>query len=224
MNKKIIKILEEELNMNFFDIIRNVSECEVRVNEELIKNYLYKKLIEDTLVNNKRIDDIETDNNYINYLLNVKYRFEPYTLIYFKRMITILKSKSLNLLEIIYKLTNDNKSDIKDILSDIDLTLDIKGKISYIEAKRLLKPTIYNINKLFQITNEANNIETYLKFKLNKEQIYMQGLNENDYYPSNSLQYKSFDFIDNIDKEGYISLTDKQKKDLNFYDAVNKVR
>ena len=94
-------------------------------------------------------EQFEENNQYFSnmFALN-KYKFDPYTLEYFNKYISIVRKKILILLDIIEKIGNKNTSSIKDIILDLDIELDAKGNILKEDIDRLIKPTVVNIHIL----------------------------------------------------------------------------
>ena len=118
----------------------------------------------------------------------VRYNFEPYTLKYFNKYINIVKSKLLTLLDIIEKIGDKNISSIQDVMNMLDIVLDENGNITKDDIVRLLTPTIYNYEKLNEMVKRANDLSTYLTFKMSKHSLLKEGLSESEIYPSEHLQ------------------------------------
>ena len=53
---------------------------------------------------------------------------------------------------------------------------------------RLIEPALYNINDLNNKVTEANDLSTYLNFKLSKHSLLRDGITEGKIYPTSSIQ------------------------------------
>ena len=138
-----------------------------------------------------------------------RYEFEPYTLKYFNRYIKIVKNKLLTLLDIIEKIKNKDTSSIQDLMIELDIVLDESGNISKEDIIRLLEPIIYNFSDLNKKVEEANELSTYLTFKMSKHSLMRNGWSENEIYPTKSLQnHGLFDF----NEKGNVPLSSRQEQ------------
>lgn len=225
--KYLRTILESLLDNSIEDIRKNVNNCDIKVTEEQIKEYLNNKLEEENPELKKRREtsknrnwinlskctqkDIEeSSQNFIDELDMVRYTYEPYTLHYYSHYIMILKSKINKLLYVIDGISSNNASQIEEELNNLDINI-IDNKILKSDIIRLIIPTIYNIETLKSKTNEANNLDTYLTNKLSKHYLLRRGIFEYEIYPSKSIIMNHLDY-DGI--PGYVKLTEKQKKKL----------
>ena len=163
------------------------------------------------LKNRKRNGLMENANDFAErfslYLDFDKYKFEPYTLEYFKNYISVLRNKCDTLLRIIEGLID--KTIPKYILEEFDIELNDDGLILSSDMARLIKPFIYNFTRLNDYVDKANNLNTYLDYKVSLDYVYRSGLSENDIYPKDELQNSHYEFEG---EEGFIPYTDKQKK------------
>ncbi len=119
-----------------------------------------------------------------------RYQFEPYTLKYFNKYIGIVRSKLLTLLDIIEKIGNKNVTSVQDFMTELDIVLDENGNIPKEDIIRLLTPTIYNFLNLNKKVEEANELSTYLTFKMSEHSLMRDGWSESEVYPQKSLQNK----------------------------------
>ena len=217
--KYLVDVLTSELNIDFNDIFNKLNSFDVYIKERDIKRFLDNKFYEenpDIKVKTDKLNlDITSDiydnvsnygDRFVLFLKFDKYRFEPYTLDYFKNYICILKEKCM----IIYKIIEGliDKTIPKYILENLDINLDENGNILMTDILRLTKPFIYNFQKLSDFTTRANKLETYLDFKLSLDRLCKEDINENELYPSNNLQNE--DYLLN-GEDGYIPYTEKQK-------------
>lgn len=226
----MIKILEDMLGKSFEEIKNYIETAKIEVTYEQITEFLDRKLLEEDPELKKRMEDrkkaangyhgivdlvnvteeeIDEAANYFgDQLAADRYTYYPYTTTYFERYTDIVRSKARKLLNIIEKLANKDTESIEKILKDLDVNVDKDGKISKVDLCRLVIPTIANTKMLEQKLKEANNLETYLTFKLSIDLIYRRGNSEDEYYPSRSLQY----FGDLMYyHEDYVELSQNQK-------------
>ena len=225
--KYLRTILESLLDNSIEDIRKNVNNCDIKVTEEQIKEYLNNKLEEENPELKKRREnsknrnwinlskctqkDIEeSSQNFIDELDMARYTYEPYTLHYYSHYIMILKSKINKLLYVIDGISSNNASQIEEELNNLDINI-IDNKILKSDIMRLIIPTIYNIETLKSKTNEANNLDTYLTNKLSKHYLLRKGISEYEIYPSKSIIMNNLEYGD---IPGCVKLTEKQKKKL----------
>lgn len=227
-SKYIILILEDILGSKIANIKEEINSKQVIVTKEEITEYLekvfekenpeLKRRIENskTIINKNIIEwtkeDLEADaQRFSDFLSAGRYRYEPDTLEYFKKYTAILKNKILLLLNIIEKIGNKDYISIKDIISELDIQLDEYENITKEDIIRLLTPLIYNINKLNDKISKANNLETYLTFKLSKHFLLRNDLTLEEIYPTESLQIKDL-YYDHL--KGNVPLSKKQSAEL----------
>ena len=137
--------------------------------------------------------------------------FEPYTLEYFNRYSNIVRNKALLLLNVIEKIGNRDTISIQDLITELDIQLDGSGNISKEDIIRLITPTVYNIGELNEKISKANDLSTYLTFKMSKHSLYKDGWSEGEIYPSSSLQVKNL-YYDHV--RGNVSLSSAQRTEL----------
>ena len=97
------------------------------------------------------------------------------------------------------------------MLTELDIVLDENGNVLKSDIVRLITPTIYNINDLNEKLAKANDLSTYLTFKMSKHSLYRDGFSEGEVYPSQSIQINSlqYDYI-----QGNVRLSENQRKTL----------
>lgn len=227
-SKIIITILENILDKKIEDIKSDINSMSIIVTDEQIKEFLNKRFKEENSEIKERIEnpiprpnksilemeesDIESlAQDFFDYLIAGRYHFEPYALKYFNKYVTILKNKLFILLNIIEKIGNKESLVIKDILDDIDIQIDSNGSISREDIIRLIVPTVYNINELIEKVEQANDLSTYLTFKMSKHRLLKNDLSEDEIYPSESIQIKSL-YYNHI--KGNVPLSNNQKDKL----------
>lgn len=236
---------EIKLGMSFVELERFIEECEISVTEDEIKKFLDKKRNENytgskvSSENNRSSILIQEDTTPEKLEKNMKdalnYQccsFDPYTLEYFKKYVAILKVKCSNLLEILEYLDKRKSMEIsKDewkALVDLDIHVNEEGNVYYEDINRLCEAIIYNINDLYKKVQEGNNLNTYLDFKISKEQLGRDGIFGEDLYPSEEIQVKDVEMGNSPE---FIALTEKQKVELRkenlrnfskFLDIINK--
>ena len=208
----IIKKIKTDLDLSYYEINRFIEKAEVNLKSNEIKKYLEEKYLEEKKLKKNYYKDIIYSNYYVRRLeLELeygKYKFKPYTLEYFKKYINILKKKCINLIKIIDGLTNGTIS--PELLKELDISLDENGNILMSDVLRITNPFIYNFNELKEMVNKANNLETYLDFKISLDDVYRNGFSEVELYPSEKLQDENAEMFSK-GKDGYIPLTEKQK-------------
>lgn len=235
-SKFTITVLENIFDTKFDDIISEVNSAQIIVTEEQITEFLEKKFEEENSELKKRIEsskpkrsgniakwtdeDIKASSQeFIDGISALRYYFEPYTLEYFKRYSNIVRNKALLLLNVIEKIGNRNTLSIQDLITELDIQLDEHGNISKENIIRLITPTVYNIEKLNEKVSKANDLSTYLTFKMSKHSLYRDGWSEEEIYPSSFLQIKSlcYDHVKgNVPLSGAQSVELEQKQRRNM--------
>ena len=227
-SKYIITVLENILGSKFGDIKNAVSSAQVVVTKEQVKEFLRKRFEEDDSELKKRIENFkpkrsmdlaewtdedikESSKEFFDDIRAVRYCFEPYALEYFNRYTTILRNKTLLLLNVIEKIGNRDTISIYDLITELDIQLDENDNISKEDIIRLITPTVYNIGELNEKVSKANDLSTYLNFKVSKNSLYRDDLFENQIYPSLSLQIKDLAY-DHV--KGYVPLSSTQRIEL----------
>ncbi len=211
--KVLTIILEGAYAKSIEEIKNDVENANVTISEEEIKGFLDLELDK-----NKLRNDIEDKNRrhpkqttrFIDDLLYSKYSYEPYTLVYFKKYTSILKEKINTLLYIIENLSNKKIDLIGEQLQDLDIILE-NNKISKTDIIRLLKPTFFNIETLENNVEKANNVETYLKFRISLDSVYRDGFTEPELYPRKEIQIKNLYYNHT---PGNVDLSERQEKEL----------
>lgn len=235
-SKIIITILEDILGKKMNTIKKDVNNIQIVVTKEQIEEFLNNKFIEENNELKTRIEnptprqfknildwtkkDIEdSSQEFFDNLNALRYRFEPYTLKYFKKYVTIVRKKATLLLDIIEKIGYKDYMSIQETLANLDIQLDDNGNILREDIIRLITPTIYNINELNKKIEEANDLSTYLTFKMSKHSLYRDGFSEEEIYPEQSIQTKNlhYDYI-----QGNIPLSNNQRKKLEERQRKNR--
>ncbi len=228
--KYIVTILENILGNRLDDIKNEIHNTQIVVSKEQITEYLEKTFEEEDPELKRRMEspkpkrsgnigngrmtdeDIKTlSQEFVDSLSAGRYYFEPYTLEYFKRYSNIVRNKALLLLNIIEKIGNRDSLSIQDLMKELDIQLDENGNILKEDIIRLITPTVYNINELNEKVTKANDLSTYLTFKMSKHSLYRNDLSEGEIYPTESLQIKNL-YYDHI--KGNVPLSNNQKVEL----------
>lgn len=228
-DSRIIRdILESVLNKSMDEIKEEIDNCAVTLSEKEIKEFLDKTLLEENPELSKRVNSprkkissnvlewTEEDKKNIvqefsDNLSLSRYSFDPYTLKYFEKYISILRNKILLLLTIESFLSRKDSYPIEDYLDEFDISIDENINILKSDIIRLITPTVYNIEKIRQMTTKANNLETYLEFGISKDSLYKHGSSERDLFPSKKLQIKD---SRNDYMKGNIELTERQREKI----------
>lgn len=199
----IDRIVIDRLGIPLDFIKEYLSTARVSLKEEDIKSFLAQKEKE-----NSEINDIthETKSEAFMYefmqMLDTTYKFNPVTLEYFKTYLDRLKENVINLVNLIDNIGNYS---YKDLFNSLDISV-VNGKIHYKDALRIVKPLIYNVLKIKEIGERANNKETYLSFNINEDLLGRDGITLYDLYPKVAYQVPS----EMLSQDGYIKLTDYQ--------------
>ena len=220
---------ELKLHMSFRDIEQYVNTCEISITESEIKEFLDKK--NSTLKIELEKSDKSLSNNLIKWteedvyretkafgtaILKGLYRFEPYSLQYFKIYTSILKEKCKTLFEILEDLAKIKNGTISqeewDRIVDLDFHINEYGDIYITDVVRLADAIIYNVKDLYDKVTKGNNPETYLTFKKSKNYMARNGISESEIYPKKEVQIKDLDY--GHFKE-FIALSENQKNMLN---------
>ena len=230
----IITILEDTLGKDLNTIKSDIEELKITINKEQIVDFLDKTFEEKEPEVKARLENPKPrkskENNggiwttlpltdeeieeslqrFGDELTAARYGFDSFTLDYFHKYLNIVRNKAKKILDIIEKIVNKDSS-IIELLVELDIKLDENGNISKEDIIRLIPPFIHNYNELFEKINTANNLETYLTFKLSKHSLYRDGRSEGELYPTSSIQVKDLyrDYL-----PGNISLSTNQKNQL----------
>ncbi len=234
--KYIITILENILGSKLDDIKNGINSTQVTVSKEQITEYLEKTFEREDPELKKRIEspkpkrkknivewtdeDIKASSQeFADSLSAGRYYFEPYTLEYFKRYSNIVRNKALLLISIIEKIGNRDCMSIQDLMSELDVQLDENGNVLREDIIRLITPTVYNISELNEKVTKANDLSTYLTFKMSKHSLYRDGWDESEIYPSESLQIKNL-YYDSL--KGNVPLSNNQKIEIEKQERKNR--
>ena len=224
--RALIVILEGEMGKSFADIKNFVNNASIDITGEQIVEFLNDTFEREEPELKKRIDnrkklqtsgEILFNEEQIEHIRNSKeeftdnisasrYAFTPYSLEYFKKYVSIVKKKTLSLLNIIETISNKKSTSISDQLKDLDINLDNDGDILKEDIIRLILPTVFNLNELEEKVTNGNDVTTYLNFKISRELIYKSGIS--NLYPSTSIQVKN---IDGNYSQGNVPLSEDQK-------------
>ena len=212
-------------------------QCEITISADEIIEYMNKKREEKysqlELANktNSKISPVslledvnveEKTQDFVNELVAYKYKFEPYTLEYFKKYVSILKTKCLNLLKLLEYLDKRKSMEISkdewEVILDLDIHVNEEGNVYYEDINRLSEAMVYNIMDLYEKVKKGNDPSAYLDFKISKEKLYRDGVFESEIYPRKEIQLK--DTIMGSSKE-FIALTEKQKEKIRAEELEN---
>lgn len=227
-SKYIITILENILGNRLDNIKNEINDTQIVVSKEEITKYLEKTFEEENPKLKKRIESPKSKKNgnivewtneeikissqeFIDSLIAQRYYFEPDTLEYFKKYSNIVRNKALLLLNIIEKIGNRDFLSIQNLIKELDIQLDENGNILKEDIIRLIIPTVYNISELNEKVTKANDLSTYLTFKMSEHSLYIDGWSEEEIYPMKSIQIKSL-YHNHI--KGNVSLSDNQIEEL----------
>lgn len=219
----IIDIIEGILGKSINDIKKELNEKKIIVTESDIEQYLENKFTEEEpelkerLARNRDVynknnfskqDISNLSNSFYDKLVAVRYYFEPYTLEYFIKYTDILRNKIAILLNLIEHICTKRTSAINNILNDLDITINEVGCVLKSDIVRVLSTFLYNIEEFNMQIDRANDMSTYLVFKISRYSHQSKGVAETEIYPCASLQLKN---LHNDEIKGNIPLTNKQK-------------
>ena len=208
----IYSICADNLGISFSEIRDYVNSVGLKLTEEEITIFLKDKEKEDNQDNtkednsNKNKSQIFADN-FMKKLKTSAYELNPTTLEYFNMYLGNLKQNAINLVDLVDNIGNDEYKELFDTL-DIDVVGD---KINYEDAIRLCKPIIYNVLKIREMEEKANNKKTYLTFSVSREYLGRDGLCLSDVCPPIGYQVMTYEAMS---EDGYIELSDRQKRNM----------
>ncbi len=208
----IYSICADSLSLSFSEIRDYVNSVGVKLTEEEITTFLKEKEKEDNKDKSKvsrgnKTKSQEFADNFMKKLNASTYELNPTTLEYFNMYLGNLKQNTINLIDLVDNIGNDEYKELFDTL-DIDI---IGDKINYEDAIRICKPFIYNVLKIREMEEKANNKETYLTFSVSKEYLGRDGLTLSDICPPIGYQVPTYEAIS---EDGYIELSDRQKEEM----------
>ncbi len=232
----LISILEQILGKSLSEIKDEVNNAQISVTSDEIVKFLEEKFQEKDPELKKRIENPkprkeissgpiqftldnlltpeefkESSQALVDGLSAQRYYFEPYTLEYFNRYTTIVRNKALQLLNIVEQIGTRQSIQIQDLLIELDIQLDENGNIMKEDIIRLITPTIQNITELNEKIDKANDLSTYLTFKMSKHSLYKEGWSEGEVYPTKSIFVRS---IYSGDRYGNVPISNRQKQEL----------
>lgn len=209
---------------NYNEVRELVNNTEIKLTEDEIKKYLDERLsierpeLKESIANREEKpttgmrDSKEATKIFMEDLEIQKYKFEPYVLKYYKRYINILKTKLNKLFGILDQIQDEKNDKIFELLNELDITINDDRQINRVDAERLLEPILQNLSEMLQKAEEANKLNTYLKYGLSNNMFYRRGLSGYENYPRTELQVKNLDDIEINGQVGCIPITEKQKK------------
>ena len=208
----IYSICADNLGISFSEIRDYVNSAGLKLTEEEITIFLKDKEKEDNQDNTKEDNSNKSKSqifvdNFMKKLKTSTYELNPTTLEYFNMYLGNLKQNTINLIDLVNNIGNDEYKELFDSL-DIDVVGD---KINYEDAIRLCKPIIYNVLKIREMEEKANNKETYLTFSVSKEYLGRDGLSLSDICMTIGYQLMTYEAVS---EDGYIELTDRQKRNM----------
>lgn len=234
---------ELKLHLSFSGIEEFVNTCGISITESEIKDFLDKKMDEEEPTLRKKLEKPSKpiSNNPLEWteedihrearafetaILKGRYRFEPYSLQYFKTYTSILKEKCKTLFEILEDLAKVKEGTISkegwDRIVDLDFHINEYGDIYITDVERLADAIIYNVKDLYDKITKGNNPETYLTFKESKHNMARDGIFESEIYPRKEVQIK--DLYYGHCKE-FIALSENQEEKLEQerFETISKV-
>lgn len=224
----LVSILEKNLGKSLYEIKNDVNNAKISVTRDEIEEFLERTFQEENPGLKERIEkpkprynkpfdewaeqDIkDSSQRFIDKISAGRYHFESYTLEYFNRYTTIVRNKALKLLNIIERIGTRQSITIQDLLVELDIQLDENGNITREDIIRLIKPTIQNVGELDEKITKANDLSTYLTFKMSKHSLYRDDWSEGEVYPTKSIFVKD---LHNGYSYGNIPISSRQEQEL----------
>jgi len=221
--RKCLSNSKEIADGNTFEQIQEFCQNEeIKVNEEMIVEFLNKKAEEDGVDMSETVEssgwvDLTAKNsdslikrsveNFKKQFQQSKYRFNAIDLRYFKDCFKIYKEKCLKLCSIIDMLRGAIKTD-RELLKSLDISYNA-DYVSREDVERIVKPLIYNFSKAIETYYKANNLNTYLTTTIDGHRMAMDGVSYWEIIPSKDLQIKSGIVVNN---KCFVDLTERQKQ------------
>lgn len=208
----IYSICADNLRISFSVSRDYVNSAGLKLTEEEITIFLKDKEKEDNQDNTKEDNSNKSKSqifadNFMKKLKASAYELNPTTLDYFNMYLGNLKQNAINLVDLVDNIGNDEYKELFDSL-DIDVVGD---KINYEDAIRLCKPIIYNVLKIREMEEKANNKKTYLIFSVSRDYLGRDGLSLSDICPPVGYQVITYEAMS---EDGYIELSDRQKRNM----------
>ena len=236
--RKCLSNSKEIADGNTFEQIQEFCQNEeIKVNEEMIVEFLNKKAEEDGVDMSETVEssgwvDLTAKNsdslikrsveNFKKQLQQSKYRFNAIDLRYFKDCFKIYKEKCLKLCEVVEMLRGRIDVD-KELFKSLDISYN-SDYVSGEDVDRIVIPLIYNFSKAIETYYKANNLNTYLTTTIDEHRMAVDGVSYWEIIPSKDLQIKSGIIVNN---KCFVDLTERQKQELekekeaNFEAAAN---
>ena len=205
----IKRIIVDKIGMSFVELKRFIEKCEITISADEIIEYMNKKRkgkysqselqnkTNDKISQVSLLEDVNAEKksqDFVNELVTYKYKFEPYTLEYFKKYVAILRIKCLSLLKLLEYLDKRKSIEIsKDewqFVLDFDIHINEEGNVYWEDINRLSEEIAYNIMNLYEQVKKGNDLSTYLNFKASKEKLYKDGIFESEIYSRKDIQLK----------------------------------
>lgn len=230
----ILKIKVEELKIfqSYQALKEFVNDCEITITETEIIDFLERKRDEENPTLRSQLENLSSlcSRNLVDVtledisrsaeeavvtILAERYKFDPYTLQYFKIYISILKEKCKTFFEIVDDLAKIKDGTISEKgwerIQDLDFHVDQSGNLFRTDVTRLVNAILYNVKDLYDKVLEGNNPATYLTFKLFSDPMIQDDMNVGDLYPRKEVQIKDLYYSY---RSEFIALSDHQKEVL----------
>ena len=231
INKAVVG--ELNLSMSFDEIYEFIKNASITLTSEEIEKFLDSKMSEDEPGLKEKLEEIKRTSSIIIFstdeeennlkttaslekmkdiLTASKYYFNPESLNYLKKYISILKIKCATLFDILKDLGRIKIDSITEEkwkrLLDLDFHINENGDIYIEDAERLLAAIVYNVNDLYNKVSMGNDVQTYLTFKGPKIELFNDDIFKCNAYPSEKVQSDNID----CDSRQYIALSQHQKE------------
>ena len=173
---------------NIEDIIDMVKWTDISIKPGEIESYFSEKLHEDPIITyvsehhrlrvwGKTSDEynpgclsVPHSENLTPHIQYYNYKKAMYTFdgiyglaySFYERYIAATKDRALTLLNILKSISQGESKNIAELIDSLDIELNKDGDIRIFSLERLLFPTVWNIDDLLKIVEEANKPESYV--------------------------------------------------------------
>lgn len=195
----------------------------INATKQQIKTFLRNKAKEEGVnlsvleTTSSIVDVVNIDNNLIKrstdrFMQEIavsKYKYYREDLQYFNDLFRIYTTKCLKICNIISMIAGRRMLD-KELMKELDITINEK-EILLSDIDRLLVPLKHNYSLALATKCKAEQMNTYLNLNLDRHFIDKAGIRYGECLPSSDMQ----DYFGTCrDKNQFIALTDKQRKEI----------
>jgi len=217
------KIYESRVADSYEDLKLFCQVEGINTTKQQIKTYLKNKAKEDGVdlniifVDSSIVDLVSADENLVKRsadrlmkeIAASKYKYYREDLQHFNNLFRIYTLKCLKICSIISMIAGRRMLD-KELMQELDITIDEK-EILISDVDRLLVPLKHNYELALAIKFKAEQMITYLNLNMDRVGVNKAGIHYAECLPISDLQ----DYFGlSADKEQFIALTDRQRKEI----------